>query len=72
LTGESVGVPGGSDDVVFGLALGGNQPEADGFDDRPFDINVTVVVIRDHDGLLPGVVSHFVSPFSGVPDPALT
>ena len=67
-----VGVPGGSDDVVLGLALGGDQPEAGVFDDGPFDINVTVVVVRDDDGLLPGVVSHFVSPFSGVPDPALT
>ena len=46
---DRVRVPGGLDDVVLALALGGHQSEAGGFDDRPFDLHVTVVVVGDHD-----------------------
>src|SRR5215472_11238045 len=54
-------VPGGFDNVVLGLTLGGDQPEAGVFDDCPFDINVTVVVVGDDDGLQHRV-RHFLSP----------
>jgi hypothetical protein len=71
LSDDRVRVPRDGDDLVLALALRSRQAQASLFDDRPLDVDIAVVVVRDHDGLLPGVVSHFVSPFSGVPDPAL-
>jgi hypothetical protein len=71
LSDDRIRVPRDGDDVVLALALRSRQAQARLLDDGPLDINIAVVVVRDHHGLLPGVVSHVVSPFSGVPDPVL-
>src|SRR5262249_29499921 len=60
---DRVRVPGGFDDIVLGLAVCSDQPEARVFDDRPFDVHITVVVVGDDHGLLHRV-RHFLAPFT--------
>jgi hypothetical protein len=64
---DRIRVPRDGDDVVLAFALRCRQAQACPLDDRPLDVGITEVVVRDHDGLLPGVVSHFALPSSGVP-----
>src|SRR5262249_52257631 len=45
------GVVGHLDHLVLGLALGGGQLEPGLLDDRPLDVDVAEVVVRDHDRL---------------------
>lgn len=61
---DRFGVPGDVDDLVFGLALGGDQLKADAFDDGALDGHVTVVVVGDDDGLCISA-AHVLIPASG-------